>query len=415
MSETAAATCTNCGAVLDTSDTQHPTADSRESLCSGCSERAEARADGGTATIDIDPTYSVTIAGTPDGGDRVPDLSPREALERWLARQRSSKAESTVSSYHYRLKHFIEWAEENQIDSLAELNGWDIETYETHRRNRDLSPLTLNHELGTLKRFLEYCARVELVDETLPEKVAPPDVPKAAQVDETKLHPDDARDLIEYYRRSSSERASRAHVLLELAWYTGARAGALRGLDIRDYDSEEEYVRFVHRPGEETPLKNGPDGERVVGLPSAVCDLLDDYLADNRHPVFDDYGREPLLASQVGRPHNSAIRNWMYLATVPCLHSACPHGNEPETCDYLDYTTASQCPSSRSPHQVRTGSITWQLNRGVPIDVVSKRVNSSARIIEAHYDQPSQMEEMEKRRRRHLDRLGFDGDGGADE
>ena len=415
MSRNASLRCVVCDAPLSSGDEPYPTTEDDEPLCSTCSDETSPCSDGGATTVDFRPTYCVPISGTPDGGDRVPDLSPREALERWLARQRSSKAESTVSSYYYRLKHFVEWCEEHQVESLAALNGWDIESYETARRNEGLSALTLNHELGTLQRFLRYCARVELVDETLPEKVAPPDVPKEARTDDTRLHPDDARVLIAYYRQSPSDRASRAHVLLELAWYTGARSGALRGLDLRDYDSDDEFVRFVHRPDEETPLKNGPDGERIVGLPATVCNFVDEYLNGTRHPVFDDYGREPLLASQVGRPHDSAIRSWMYLATVPCLHSACPHGNDPETCDYLDYSKASQCPSSRSPHQVRTGSITWQLNRGIPIDVVSNRVNSSARIIEAHYDKPSQMEAMEQRRRQHLDRLGFDSDGGARE
>lgn len=360
-------------------------------------------------------TYNITIAGSTDGGDRVPDLSAREAFERWLSKLKVSKAEATVSSYHYRLKHFVEFCESEGVDSIGELTGWDIETYETHRRNRDLAPVTLSHEMGTLQNFLSYCARIEIVDESLPEKVDPPDVPRDAAVDETKLHPDDARALIDYYRASAADRGSRGHALLELTWFTGARLGALRALDLEDYDADGKHVHFVHRPQEDTPLKNGSDGERIVGLPAAVCTVLNEYITTNRHGVFDDYGREPLLASQAGRPVQNAVRAWMYLATVPCHHSPCPHGNDPETCDYLDYSHASKCPSSRSPHQVRTGSITWQRNRGVPADVVSKRVNSSVRVIEDHYDKPSQMEEMEKRRRPHLHRLDFDDNGGADE
>lgn len=41
--------------------------------------------------------------------------------------------------------------------------------------------------------------------------------------------------------------------------------------------------------------------------------------------------------------------------------------------------------------------------------VVSERVNSLVRVIEEHYDKPSQREEMEERRRQHLDRLEFNG------
>jgi site-specific recombinase XerD len=352
--------------------------------------------------------YEIEVAGTTDGGDRVPDLSPREALERWLNKLRVSKAESTVSSYHYRLKHFVEWCEEGDINSIGDVSGWDLETYETHRREQGLTPLTLNMELGTLQNFLEYCARVELVNSDLPEKVDPPDVPRDAQIDETRLHAKDAESLLQYYRESPGEFGTREHVTLTLVWFTGARLGGLRALDLEDYDSDEQHVRFLHRPNEDTPLKNGRDGERWVGLPEHVCDALDYYIEENRHDVFDDYGRQPLLASQVGRPSRNTVRTWMYLATVPCLHSPCPHGNEPKTCDYLDYTHASKCPSSRSPHQVRTGSITWQLNRGIPPQVVSNRVNTSVRIIKEHYDQPSMREELEERRRPHLDQLSFE-------
>ena len=101
----------------------------------------------------------------------------------------------------------------------------------------------------------------------------------------------------------------------------------------------------------------------------------------------------------------------MYLATVPYLYSPCPHGNDPQTCDFLTYSTASKCPSSRSPHQVRTGAITWMRNQGIPADVVAERANISVSMLEKHYDKPEYVEEMEKRRRPYLDRLDFDERG----
>jgi site-specific recombinase XerD len=358
-------------------------------------------------------SYTISVAGTADGGDDVPDLSPREAFERWLSRLRASKAESTVTAYHYQLKLFVEFCEREGIRSIADLSGWDIDTYETKRREAGVELISLNKEFRTLKLFLNYCARIEIADESLPEKVDPPDVPRDASVDETRLHPSDARQLLSYY--DAHEHGSRAHALLAIAWYIGPRLGAIRGLDISDYDSEKAYLQFIHRPREETPLKNGEDGERAVGLPRKVCDVVDHYLSEERHDVYDDYGRQPLIASQVGRGSRAGVRGWMYLATVPCLHSDCPHGNEPTTCKFLDYSKASQCPSSRSPHQVRTGSITWQLNRSIPIEVVAERVNTSVRTLKRHYDQPTKREELEERRRQYVKLLGFEKDGGEQE
>lgn len=359
------------------------------------------------------PTVSVPVEGATDGGDRVPDLSPEEALERWLGKLRVTKADSTVSTYYYQLKHFIEFCDTQGIVSIAEVNGWDIETYETHRRQNDVRPTTLKAELGTLKRFFEYCARIELVDEALPEKVAIPDVPREEFIDESRLHTDDAEALLEYY--AENDYGSRAHALLALMWYTGARMGGVRGLDVANYHSEEEYIEFLHRPEQDTPLKNKTDGERAVGIPQVVCDILDAYLADKRLEAYDDYGRAPLLTSQKGRASRTAVRSWTYLATIPCLHSPCPHGNEPATCEFIDYSAASQCPSSVSPHQIRTGSITWQLNRGVPIEVVAKRVNTSVRVLKKHYDKPTKLEDLEQRRRQHVDRLAFGRFEGGEE
>lgn len=361
-------------------------------------------------------TDTYTIEPTTDGsGHRgPPDLTPQEARDRWLDKLRVDKADSSIAAYHYQTKLFLEWCREQDITKIRDLTGWDIESYETHRRSMDVKPLTLQKELLTLQRWLKYCGRIELLPTDFHQKVDPPDVPRDHHVDDTMLRPEDAERLLQHYRNNPDVRATRAHALLELAWNTGARLGALRGLDLNDYNTTEEYVAYRHRPDEETPLKNGTDGERVVGLPTKVCAVVDEYIARQRHHVHDDYGREPLLASTIGRPSTNAVRAWCYLATVPCIHSDCPHGNQRETCEYVDYNHASKCPSSRSPHQVRTGSITWQRNQGVPADVVSRRVNSSVRVIEDHYDQPGEIEEMEKRRRQYLDRLNFNG-GESDE
>lgn len=363
-------------------------------------------------------SYTVRIAPSPDGSgdpDRVPDLSPREAWERWLAKLRGSLADSSVSSYHYRTKHFIEWCEDRGIVSMDELTGWDIDSFEADRRDQGVKTISLNNELGTLEDFFEYCARIELVDESLPEKVEPPKVPTSKQVNDTRLTPSDAEALLDYYRNSPTEHASRAHVLLALAWYTGARLGALRGLDVEDFNHDEAALEFHHRPREETPLKNGLDGERIVGIPDHVADLVEEYVRQHRLETFDDYGRRPLLTSQLGRGSKNGVRGWMYLATIPCLHSPCPHGNDPETCEFTDYTTASKCPSSRSPHQVRTGSVTWQLNREIPPERVSERVNTSIETLLRHYDQADKLEAMRERRRDYIDDLEFDGQDGDSE
>jgi site-specific recombinase XerD len=352
---------------------------------------------------------TVKIAGSADGGDRVPDLSPREAQERWLSKLRVDKAESTVSAYHYQTKLFVEWCEENGIVDVDELTGWDLEGYETSRREKGVEAVTLNKELGTIKRFLEYCARVELVDETLPEKVVPPDVEKQADVDETKLSGERAREHLAYY--DEHEDGCAKHAALALAWFTGARVGALYGLDLEYYHSGDQYVEFLHEPDRGLPLKNDTDGERAVALPEYAVDVVDEYIDEHRRDYYADDGSQPLFTTANGRASDGTLQSWIYLATQPCLLKPCPHGKDRETCEFVGHTFASKCPSSRAPHQVRTGSITWHLNRGVPIEKVAERVNTSIRTLKKHYDVTSRREEMEARRRESVDKLTFDTGG----
>ncbi|MEA5408591.1 site-specific integrase [Haloarculaceae archaeon H-GB2-1] len=182
------------------------------------------------------------------------NLSPAEAVERWLDKRSIELRDQTVETHQYRLKLFADWCEENEIETMDQLTGWDVDTYETDRRSI-ATQITLSKELGTLKNFLEWAEGIGVLSEGVAEVVDPPKMP-ADPSSNVKLAPSDATTLIEFYR-SSDERASRSHALLELVWFTGARVGGIRSLDVRDYFSDEQYVRFVHRPESGTVLKKG--------------------------------------------------------------------------------------------------------------------------------------------------------------
>lgn len=117
----------------------------------------------------------------------------------------------------------------------------------------------------------------------------------------------------------------------------------------------------------DTPLKNGEGGERLVALSDAVCDVLNDWIDDQRPDSTDDYGRNPLLASSQGRVHVTTIQQYAYMTTQPCFYGvACPHDRAPATCDAaVERYEASKCPSSVSPHAIRRGSITHWLRNDV--------------------------------------------------
>lgn len=336
------------------------------------------------------------------------ELSPRDAWQRYLNGRRTEITDESVSSYHYRLKLFVEWCEENEIDAVAELDGWTLDRYGSHRAGEGIAPSTLHNEMETLKSFVEYLERIEVVDEGLADRVNVPDVPEGDRSRETKLSTDRAETLIRYYRSHSAVNASERHALLEVAWHTGARLGGLRGLDLRDFDAGDQSLEFVHRPETGTPLKNKRHGERVVAINENVADTLSRYIRDNRWDKHDENGRQPLFASLQGRPNPNTVRVWMYMATFPCVSGDCPHGYDPIRCDFKNHSNASKCPSSRAPHHVRTGSITWHRDRGVPPEVTANRVNASLDVIEEYYDKATKRERMEARRRPHVTKLEID-------
>jgi site-specific recombinase XerD len=331
------------------------------------------------------------------------DLSPSEALERWLDKQRTDKSESSIQTYYYQLKLFIEWCEENGFDPINELSGWDIDEYELERRATDPAPSTIHNELKTLKRWLKYLGGIGVVEPDLYETIEVPGIPEPEKSDDTKLDAGQAIDLLRFYRTNAAERGTRAHVILELLWHTGCRAGGLLALDLQDIDTEADCIHFIHRPEQGTPLKNATSGERVVGISETVSDVLEEYVADHRADTYDEHGRSPLVTSNQGRPSGGSVRDWTYLATQPCISGPCPHDKDPAECEYRSYHQAAGCPSSRSPHQVRTGAITYMLNNDVPIERVAERVNATVEVIKRHYDKQHQREEMEQRRRAYVD------------
>lgn len=343
---------------------------------------------------------------------RRPDpeaLSPRAAVERYLRRRRSDAADSSVYAWRYRLKLFVEWCESLDIQAVGELTRLDLDEYYEFR-SATIQPATLRGEMSTLRMFVEFLEQIGAVHD-LSDGVRVPDVDKEDLVDETRLDAEQAIPLLRYYRSDPGAFGTRQHVFLELAWVIGPRQGGIRALDVRDVHVEESFVEFRHRPETGTPLKNKRMGERPAAIPPRTAAAIGRYLRQHRNDVHDEHGRAPLLASR-GRPGPNTVRVWSYLATEPCLFGPCPHGRERETCEYTTYDHASKCPSSRSPHQIRTGSITWQLNLGIPEPVVAERVNASVETIRRHYDQAvprerrrRQREEMERTRRQWIEPL----------
>jgi len=355
--------------------------------------------------------------------DDDPDLdstSPEEAYELWF--KSLDRADQTLQSYRYRLKPFMRFLERTEIRDLSDLSTRDIKEFEAERRGADLDKQTLNNQFGTIRQWLRYCYDLNAVSEDVVKALDVPTLSKDDRVNTEKLITERAEAILENLEQYRY--ASREHVLFLLLWRTTARLGTIWSLDLYDAylddDDDRERLRQAlesegfardvvdsimddvelpfllprHNPDSGTALKLNKDGERVINLADWVGEILEDYIRVNRADITDENGRKPLLTSQKGdsRLSKSAMRNWVYILTQPCeFGDPCPHDRDPETCEAREHGYGSKCPSSRSPHKIRTGAITNHRDRGWPISELSDRANTSEDLIEGVYDQPEQL------------------------
>lgn len=314
-------------------------------------------------------------------------ISPQQAVDLYLDVRQNELAKSTLRSHESRLAHFVTWCAETGRENMNDLGPRAFTEYTIWRREQGTpNNVTMNTQIHTLRAFVRKCEGFEAVRPGLHEYIEPIALAPKEDVRHGYLDPELAKQILAYFEKF--QYATRDHVTLALLWSTGVRTGTLRGFDVEDYDRDHGVLHAVHRPDEDTPLKNKQEGERPVMLTEDVMDVMDDYISTTRHNVTDDYDRNPLITTSRGRIAKNTIRRTVYGATRPCVYTGrCPHDMEIEDCAFAsNKNRASECPSSESPHGIRKGRITYARQNDLPIDVVSFQMDVTHDIIKKHYD-----------------------------
>lgn len=331
-------------------------------------------------------------------------LAPQDALDWYLEHRRESLRTATRRKHRSALGTFVDWTGEVGIDNMNDIGGRQLMEYKTWRKaETGIATVSLNGNLAILQRFLRFCVKIDAVEEDLVERVPLPNVPPEEEVNYEVPSDEEVENIQSYYRQF--EYASRRHVKFELIAEVGIRLGAVRGIDLDDFDAEGRTIHLQHRPectdAYGTPLKNGPDGERIINLSDQLRDFVVDYVEHHRHDVVDEFGREPLFTTSSGRPSTATIRRDFYKMSRPCVYSGeCPHDREVSECDAAKNANAADCPSRFSTHPLRKWSIMNQLDAGISKELLSDRVDVSVPVLDKHYDQRS--EERKSRRRREM-------------
>lgn len=354
-------------------------------------------------------------------GDRdgLKAITPRDAVKKFLERRETDSTEETLRSYRDRLMRFVRWLENRGVLNVNTVDGRDLQEFLVHRQET-CNRTTLNNEFGTLKKLFEFLVAIEAAEPAMPERVdvLKPSTSSKEQTNSVRLPPERAREILEHLERY--EYASREHVTMLLMWRFAFRIGGIRAIDADDisFDGsvDEERLRTMgervenmpedvgphiyvrHRPNSGTPLKNKDDSERIVSMTTTEVQVLRDYVDKKRIELVDDHGRRPLVTTSYGRPSVTTVRRWMYQLTQPCLVGPCPHDEDPDTCDYREHGHESRCPSSMSPHKIRTGAISYMRECGIPPKIVSERVDATPETVRQHYDFSDELHRLADRR-----------------
>lgn len=320
--------------------------------------------------------------------------APKEAYRLWNESRMNELAQATLELQGWQIETFLTYLDEQNIEDMRDVSGRTVHEFRINL-DSELKQNTVAQRIATVTRFLRFCASIDAVDPSVPERI---DLPKRDGKPRTeRLDEEQAEAALTYHRRF--EYGSDKHALLALTWQTAIRSGTIRGLDTADLQESRNRIRVRHRPDTDTPLKNGASAERYVALSADVTETLVDYVQYQRPDVADDHERIPLFATDKGRPSINTFRRWFQAATRPCLYGDCPHDRDQSDCEAAQsIREAKECPSSVSGHPVRRGAITRFLRDDVPEKAISDRCNVSQSVLDEHYDVRTENEKAEQRR-----------------
>jgi len=198
-------------------------------------------------------------------------------LEKFEAHLTSSAlAPATVANYMADLRAFLRWSEEN-IDSASSplyRDKADVEEFCTYlRETKGQASSTINRRIQALRKFYGLAMAEGWMENNPAEQVSllREDVSDRSR----SLTPEDVARLLAAVRQSSSRRASRDWVVVQLLLKAGLKLGELTELLLTDVHLDASQPYLVVRGKNEDPARRIP-------LEADTCRALSDYVGKRR-------------------------------------------------------------------------------------------------------------------------------------
>lgn len=226
-------------------------------------------------------------------------ISPaaRDALQNWLAHQRSLKgaAENTLIAYQGDVAEFLAFmtahkAERQGLAALARISISDMRSWMAHTRGADVGARSMARKLSSVKAFYRWLAEREGFE---PTAVLSTRAPKFQKKLPRPLAVDAAQALIETVDLQDARPwvSARDTAVLILLWGCGLRISEALGLQGRDAPLGTS-LRIQGKGGK----------ERVVPVLPVAQDAVETYCALCPHPAAPD---APLFRAIRGGPLNA--------------------------------------------------------------------------------------------------------------
>ncbi len=197
----------------------------------------------------------------------------------------SDKSENTVSAYKRDVEKYLDFLEENGIESLFDTNKSTVLTYLLSQQKSGRAASSVSRSLSSLKMFYGY---VTANGEGMPDPTLNLEAP---QVKRNMPRILTAREVDRFLSAPNTKTAQgkRDHAMLELLYATGIKVSELVMLDIKDINTK---AGFLHC--------RGGAKERILPIGQLATESLERYILQARDEIRNGRETDALFLNYTG-------------------------------------------------------------------------------------------------------------------
>lgn len=210
-------------------------------------------------------------------------------VEAYIVYLKEVKAASknTLTSYRTDLFKFLNFLEENKIESFDKISETAVNTYILGMEKNGLSPATVARNIAAIKSFILYLIKNGKMNHDPTDRVKPPKVER--KIPDT-LTVEEMNRLLDQPDRTT-KKGLRDSAMLELLYATGIRVSELICLKVSDVNLKNN---FIHCDSESK--------SRLVPFGKVASLVLENYMKLGRNEFLGAEETEVLFLNINGKP-----------------------------------------------------------------------------------------------------------------